>query len=121
MRRSVITRPRRFIRGREEGAASRLRRWSFLALAAQQLRQFGDVGGDAPGLVVCEHVRLPGLVVVSPEVGVGDRLLGSVLDAERLLKFSHSPGRRKLAGRHRAHTRVIAGLSGLIHICPTSP
>jgi hypothetical protein len=33
---------------------------SFLALAAQQIGQLGDVGCDPPGLVVREHVGLPG-------------------------------------------------------------
>jgi hypothetical protein len=40
----------------------------------QHLRQLCDVGCDPPGLVSGEHLSLPGLVLVSPEVGVGDRL-----------------------------------------------
>jgi hypothetical protein len=51
-------------------------------------RQLGDVGCDPPGLVVREHVRLPGFVLVSAEVRVGDRLTVGVLDPECLLKFT---------------------------------
>ncbi|HEX5865811.1 MAG TPA: hypothetical protein VF014_16420 [Casimicrobiaceae bacterium] len=35
---------------------------------------------DPPGLVVSEHVRLPDLVLVSPEVRVGERLPVGVAD-----------------------------------------
>jgi hypothetical protein len=45
------------------------------------------------------RVRLPGLVLVSPEIRIGDRLPGGVFDAERLLKFADRPGRREAAGR----------------------
>ena len=72
-----------------------------------------------PGLVVREHVRLTGLVLVLAEVSVGDRLPGGVLYAERLLKLSDRPGRGEAAGRYRCHTLVMAGLSGflvLIHV-----
>ena len=56
-----------------------------------------------------EHVRLSGLVLVPPEVRVGNSLPLGVLDAERLLKFADGPRRREKAGRHRSHTRGIAG------------
>jgi len=46
-----------------------------------------------------EHVRLPGLVLVSPEVRVGDGLTVGVLGAERLLKLANQPGCRQAAGR----------------------
>ena len=60
-----------------------------------------------------------GLVLVVPEVRVGDALPVGILYAERLFQFADGPGRRKAARRHRSQHRVIAGLSGfftLIHV-----
>ena len=45
--------------------------------------------GDFVGIrIVSEHVRLPGLVLVLPEVGERDGLAGRVLNAKRLLKLA---------------------------------
>ena len=91
-----------------------IREWAVIPrpLARQQLGQLCDVRRDPLGLVVREHVRLPGLARVVADVGVGERLPGGVLDAERLLKLADGPGCGEAADRHRSHTRVIAGLSG---------
>ena len=51
-----------------------------------------------------EHVRLPGLVFVSPKVGVGDGLAGCVL---------HNSAGQRFVERHR----VDLG----IHQCPSEP
>ena len=84
-------------RGRTSGLASRSR--SALPTShRQQLGQLGDIGGDPAGLVVREHAGLPSLVLVSPEVRVGDGLPVGILDAERLLKLADGPGRREAAG-----------------------
>ena len=45
-----------------------------------------------------EHAGLPSLVLVSPEVRVGDGLPVGILDAERLLKLADGPGRGEAAG-----------------------
>ena len=62
-----------------------------------QLAQLRDVRCDPPGLVPCEHLRLPGLILVPAEVDVGGGLPGGVLDAERLLKLADRPGRGEAA------------------------
>ena len=43
---------------------------------AQQLRQLGDVGGDAPGLVAGEQVRRRAPSGLILEIDVGERLPG---------------------------------------------
>jgi hypothetical protein len=40
-----------------------------VALARQKLAQLPDARCDPPGLIVREHVRLPGLVLVAAEIG----------------------------------------------------
>jgi hypothetical protein len=47
-----------------------------VALSPQQLRQFGDVSGDALGLVAGEEVRRRPASRLLPEVHVGERLPG---------------------------------------------
>jgi hypothetical protein len=54
----------------------------------KMVKERGGSFGHRAGLVVREHVRLPGLILVSAEVGVGDRLTVGVLDPECLLKFT---------------------------------
>ena len=62
---------------------------------------------DAASLVQCKHFRLPGLVRVVAEVGVGDRLAIGVLHHERLLKRDRQAWRirRALRGRKSSDSR----------------
>jgi hypothetical protein len=64
-------------------------------------------GGDPPGLIAREHVSLPGLVLISPEVRAGDGLTGRVRHDERLLKFADGPGGGEATGR-----RAVGGRTG---------
>ena len=62
---------------------------------AQQLRQLGDVGGDAPGLVAGEQLgrRTPPRLIL--EVHVGQRLPVGVAGDEAGVGLLGGPGRRE--------------------------
>jgi hypothetical protein len=60
----------------------------------QQLRQLGDVGGDAPGLVAGEEVRRRATPRLLLEIDVGERLPVGVADDEARVGFLDGPGRR---------------------------
>jgi hypothetical protein len=53
---------------------------------AQQLRELGDAGGDAPGLVAREEVRRRAASRLILEVDVGERLPVAVADDEGMYR-----------------------------------
>jgi Restriction endonuclease len=90
-----------------------LRLATIAVLAAQQLRQLGDVGCYPPRLIVREDVCLPGLVIVAAEVGVDAvETAASANDKGRALEelcsrlFSSVPG-FAVTGRIRTATEEI--------------
>jgi hypothetical protein len=60
-----------------------------------QLRQLGDVGGDAPGLVAGEQVRRRATSPLILEVDVGECLPVGVADDEAGVGLLDGPGRRE--------------------------
>ena len=64
---------------------------------AQQLRQLGDVDGDAPGLVAGEEMRRRAPAPLLLEIDVGERLPVGVADDEAGVGFLDGPGRREVA------------------------
>jgi hypothetical protein len=48
----------------------------------QKVRQLGDIGGDAPGLVAGEQVRRRATAGLLLEIDVGERLTAGVADDE---------------------------------------
>jgi hypothetical protein len=68
-----------------------------LGATLQQLRQLGDVRGDAPGLVAGEQLgrRPPCRLLL--EIDVGERLPVGVADDEAGVGLLDGPGRREAA------------------------
>ena len=70
-----------------------------LVLSAQQLRQLGDVGGDAPGFVLGHEIgrrSAPGLLLV---VHIRKRIPVAILhDEASVIVIFNRPGRREAAG-----------------------
>ena len=63
----------------------------------QHLRQLGDVGGDAPGLVVGEELGRCAASRLLFEIHVGERLPVGVADDEAGVGLLDGPGRREAA------------------------
>jgi hypothetical protein len=74
---------------------------SFLCLTASQLqlRQLGDVGGDAPGFVAGEEVRRCATAGLVLEIDVGERLPVVIADDDAGVGLLGRPGRRAAAIR----------------------
>jgi len=64
-------------------------------LLAQQLRQLGDVCGDAPRLVAGEQLGRRAASRLILEVNVGERLAAVVADDEAGVGLLDGPGRRE--------------------------
>ena len=60
----------------------------------QQLRQLGDVGGDAPRLVAGEEVGGSAPAGLLLEIDVGERLPVGVADDEAGVRLLDGPGRQ---------------------------
>ena len=75
---------------------------------AQQLRQLGDVHGDAPGLVAGEQLgrRSPPEFILA--IDVGERLTISIADDEAGVGFLGRPGRREAALGHSLRVAKFA-------------
>ena len=75
-------------------AAATSSRLAYRRRPAQQLRQLGDVGGDAPGLVAGEQLgrRAPSRLIL--EIDIGQRLTAGVADDEAGVGLLDGLGRR---------------------------
>ena len=80
----------------------------------EQLRQLGDVGGDAPRLVAGEQLgrRAPSRLLL--EINVGERLPVGVADDEAGVGLLDGPGRREVrcSGAFLCLCECIASRSG---------
>jgi hypothetical protein len=73
------------------------------ALTLQQLRQLGDVAGDAPRLIAGQLLKRIPRGALAFVIDEGERLPLVVADAEAVGDFVHGPGRWETAGRRSSY------------------